>query len=390
MSEFRMPSLGTDMESGTLVEWLKKPGEPVRRGDVVAVVETQKGAIEVEIFVNGVMGQPLVPLGARVPVGTPLATIEDTSAPTGTAPATAAPIVTAVLPPPAAPAVKAPSERQISPSQPAARASPAARKAARERGIDLAHIRGSGPGGAVTMDDIERTETAALPARPGLDLDKMRAAIAAAMARSKREIPHYYLSSEIDMARAEQWLETINASRTPENRLVSAVLMLKAVALALRKYPAFNGTYSAASGFQPSEHVHVGAAIAIRGGGLASPALHDCDVQDLDTLMKNFRDLVARARVGRLRSSELSDATITVSNLGDRGAESVFGIIYLPQVAIVGFGKILRKPFVIDDAVQVRPIVSATLAADHRVTDGHAGSLFLGEIARLLNQPEHL
>ena len=388
MSEFRMPSLGTDMESGTLVEWLKKPGEPVRRGDVVAVVETQKGAIEVEIFVNGVMGQPLVPLGAKVPVGTPLALIEDFGAPAGTA-AAAPSAVIAVSRPPAAPAIKA--ESRTSASEPGLRASPAARKAARERSIDLAQVRGSGPGGAVTIGDIERAATtAAPPARAGLDLDKMRAAIAAAMAHSKREIPHYYLTTEIDMARTEQWLEGTNASRPPENRLISAVLMLKAVALALRKYPAFNGTFSDSSGFQPSEHVHVGAAIAIRGGGLASPALRDCDAQELDTLMKNFRDLVSRTRVGRLRSSELSNATITVSNLGDRGVESVFGIIYPPQVAIVGFGKILRKPIAIDGAVQVRPMVSATLAGDHRVTDGHAGGLFLNEIANLLSQPERL
>ena len=337
------------MESGTLIEWLKKPGEAVRRGDVVAVVETQKGAIEVEIFVNGVMGQPLVPLGANVPVGTPLAIVEEVGAPAAIAPAGPAP----AKPPPAQPALPAmpsvspptslPMGPRIQPAEAHARISPAARKAAREREIDLANLRGSGPSGAITTADVERA-TAIKPAvRPGLDLDKMRGAIAAAMARSKREIPHYYLTSEIDMSQAEQWLESINAPRPPENRVISAVLMLKAVALALRKYPAFNGTYSSASGFQPSDHIHVGAAIAIRGGGLASPALHDCDNQDLDTLMNNFRDLVARARVGRLRSSELSDATITVSNLGDRGVESVFGIIYPPQVAIIGFGKILRK-----------------------------------------------
>ncbi len=376
------------MESGILVEWLKKPGDPVRRGDVVAVVETQKGAIEVEIFVDGVMGQPLVPLGAKVPVGTPLAIIEAGGPAPATVPRVApppAPVVTTIAPSPPATVTAAPVTSLI----PGARVSPAARKAARERGIDIALIRGSGPGGAITIGDIDRAATTP-SVRLGLDLDKMRSAIAAAMAHSKREIPHYYLTSEIDMARTEQWLESANASRTPERRLLSAVLMLKAVGLALRKHAAFNGTYSASSGFQPSEHVHVGAAIAIRGGGLASPALHDCDAQDLDTLMNNFRDLVSRARVGRLRSSELSDATITVSNLGDRGVESVFGIIYPPQVAMLGFGKTLRKPVVIDGSVQVRPIVVATLAADHRVTDGHAGSLFLNEIANLLNQPERL
>jgi pyruvate dehydrogenase E2 component (dihydrolipoamide acetyltransferase) len=402
MSEFRMPSLGTDMESGTLVEWLKKPGEPVHRGDVIAVVETQKGAIEVEIFANGIMGQPLVPLGAKVPVGTPLVVIEEpgtaktakaASALAAGTPAAPAPEAIAAPAPAVPPAEEKGPEKLpgARPQEVAPRASPAARKAARDRGISLAQIRGTGPRGAVTIGDIERTaQKPQEPRRPGLDLDKMRAAIAAAMAHSKREIPHYYLTTEIDMAHAQKWLEGVNDSRVPERRIIPAVLMLKAVALSLRKHTAFNGFYLTDTGFQPSQHIHVGVAIAIRGGGLASPALHDCDRQDLDSLMTDFRDLVARARLGRLRSSELSDATVTVSNLGDRGVESVFGIIYPPQVSVVGFGKIVQKPVAVNDAVQIRPVTVATLAGDHRVTDGHAGSLFLNEIAGLLNQPEHL
>jgi len=186
------------------------------------------------------------------------------------------------------------------------------------------------------------------------------------------------------------WLENTNRARAPEARLLPAVLMLKAVALAVRKYPAFSGAYNAPAGFTPSERVHLGTAIAIRGGGLVAPALHDCDRLDLNTLMSNLRDLVARARVGRLRSSEISDPTMTVSNLGDRGVESLFGIIYPPQVAIVGFGKIMPKPVVVGDEVKVRSVISATLAADHRVTDGHLGSLFLNEIAAFLSEPERL
>jgi pyruvate dehydrogenase E2 component (dihydrolipoamide acetyltransferase) len=381
-----MPSLGADMESGTLVEWLRKPGEAVRRGDVVAVVETEKGAIEVEIFADGVMGRPLVALGTKVPVGTPLAIIEDAKpeAPAiapGLAPPApvSGPPVPAIAPYPTAPV---PSERAI-------RASPAARKAAQERGVDLARVQGTGPDGAITLRDIEAAAAKAPPLRRGLDLDKMRAAIAAAMAHSKREIPHYYLATEIDMTRANAWLENANAARAPEDRLLPAVLMLKAVALAVHKYKAFNGAYGE-SGFTPSEHVHLGTAIAIRGGGLVAPALHDCDKLDLNTLMANLRDLVARARVGRLRSSEISDPTITVSSLGERGVESLFGVIYPPQVAIVGFGKTVRKPIAVGDEVQVRPVMAATLAADHRVSDGHLGSLFLNEIATLLQEPEHL
>jgi pyruvate dehydrogenase E2 component (dihydrolipoyllysine-residue acetyltransferase) len=386
MAEFRMPSLGADMESGRLVEWLKQPGDAVHKGDIVAVVETQKGAIEVEIFVNGVMGAQLVALGTTVPVGTPLALIEDAGAAKPTVALT--PVAAAQAPLEAAvkPAITARPPRQAG-----VRASPAARKAAAERHLDLATIAGNGPDGAITLADVERA--AVKPearVHPGLDLGKMREAIAAAMAHSKRDIPHYYLSLEIDMARAVAWLEGTNAGLPPAERLLPAVLTLKAVALAVRKYPAFNGAYASPAGFTASPAIHAAPAIAIRGGGLVAPAIHDCDKKDLKSLMSHLRDLVSRARIGRLRSSEISDPTITVSSLGERGADSLFGVIFPPQVAIVGFGRITRKPVAMGDKIEIRPIIAATLAADHRVTDGHLGSLFLSEIASLLQEPEQL
>ena len=387
MSEFRMPSLGADMESGTLVEWLKKTGDPVRRGDIVAVVETQKGAIEVEIFVNGVMGAQLVAVGTNVPVGTPIAIVEDAGGAKPAAPA---------IPEAKPQAAEAIAAKPAAPTAPApmagVRASPAARKAAAARGLDLATVAGTGPDGAITLSDVEQAtaKPEAKPPQRGLDLDKMRQAIAAAMAHSKREIPHYYLATEIDMTRATAWLEGINAARPPAERLLSAVLTLKASALAARKYPAFNGSYMPPTGFAPSKAIHAGAAIAIRGGGLVAPAIHDCDQMDLSSLMAHLRDLVARARVGRLRSSEISDPTITVSSLGERGVDSLFGVIYPPQVAILGFGRIVRKPVAVGDEVKIRPVMAATLAADHRVSDGHLGSLFLNQIAALLQEPERL
>lgn len=386
MSEFRMPSLGADMESGTLVEWLKHTGDPVKRGDIVAVVETQKGAIEVEIFVNGVMGTQLVPLGTTVPVGTPLAIIESSSAATPEAKPRIVPGPTG------APVAAPPKPAAPLPQGAGIRASPAARKAAAAGGVKLETLRGTGPDGAITLHDVEQA-LKGLEVKPptrGLDLDKMREAIAAAMTHSKREIPHYYLATEIDMARATAWLEEYNAAKLPNERLLAAVLTLKASALAARKYPSFNGTYSVASGFSPSSSIHLGAAIAIRGGGLVAPAIHDCDQNNLQDLMAQLRDLVARARVGRLRSSEISDPTLTVSSLGERGVESLFGVIYPPQVAILGFGRIVRKPMVVGDEIKIRPVMAATLAADHRVTDGHMGSLFLNEIAALLQDPGRL
>ncbi|HET9800745.1 MAG TPA: 2-oxo acid dehydrogenase subunit E2, partial [Chthoniobacterales bacterium] len=203
-------------------------------------------------------------------------------------------------------------------------------------------------------------------------------------------IPHYYLGTDIDLSIALKWLEHQNAPRAPGDRLLSAVLTLKAVALAARRYPKFNGAFDHATGFVPNRNIHIGVAIAIRGGGLVSPAIHDCDMLTLDELMIKLRDLAARAREGRLRSSEMSDATITVSSLGDRGVENLFGIIYPPQVAIIGFGRITQKPVVIDDKIERRAIVTSTLGADHRVSDGHVGSLFLRDIAVRLQEPEKL
>ena len=390
MAEFRMPSLGADMEAGTLIEWLKQPGDPVHRGDIVAVVETDKGAIEVEIFMDGVMGKQLVAPQTTVPVGTPLAVIEGAKE---EAPHAPKPEAKAPEPKPAA----APPKPRVVPTG-GLRASPAARSLAAVHHIALEALTGTGPDGAIVLADVEKAVSAggapAAAPKPawakGLDMDKMRRAIAAAMAKSKREIPHYYLSTAIDMSRAQAWLSEANAARVPDTRLLPAVLMLKAVALAARKYPKFNGFYNEPDGFAPADDVHIGTAIAIRGGGLVSPAIHDCDKLDLDEMMTKLRDLAARAREGRLRSSELTDPTITVSSLGERGVESLYGIIYPPQVAIVGFGKVTRQPVAVEEKIEVRPMMMTTLAADHRATDGHLGSRFLNEIAALLQEPEKL
>jgi pyruvate dehydrogenase E2 component (dihydrolipoamide acetyltransferase) len=217
----------------------------------------------------------------------------------------------------------------------------------------------------------------------------MRIAIAAAMARSKREIPHYYLQHQIDVSACEQWLTTTNAARPPDSRLLFGALAIKSVASAARRFPAFNG-FCRDGQFEPAGAVHVGVAIAIRGSGLAAPALHDADRISLDELMKRMRDLVQRTRAGRIRGSEMSDPTITVSSLGERGVEALYGIIYPPQVAIIGFGKIVTRPWVVDGAIGPRPVVTITLSADHRVSDGHAGALFLAEIGKLLQEPDKL
>jgi pyruvate dehydrogenase E2 component (dihydrolipoamide acetyltransferase) len=393
MAEFRMPSLGADMEAGTLVEWLKRPGDRVKRGDVVAVVETQKGAIEVDIFEDGVIERWLVEPGTTVPVGTPLALI---SGGRGEEPvpevAAAATVPAPAAPPPSIQQPAVPLRLEPEPSARRPRASPAARRLAAKRGIALDAVTGSGPEGAILRTDIERAATALArsPAAPKrLDLTEMRRAIAAAMARSKREIPHYYLSTTIDLTPALAWLEATNATRPPAGRLLLAALLLKAVARALGQASEFNGFFTA-EGFQPGAGIHIGTAIAIRGGGLVAPAIHDADRLSLDEMMARLRDLVARARSGALRSSELSDPTITVTNLGERGVETVFGVIYPPQVALVGFGVPVERPWVIGGEIAARRVMTTTLAADHRASDGHRGALFLADIDRRLQNPEAL
>lgn len=416
MPEFLMPRLGADMTAGKVVKWLKRPGERVRRGDVVAIVETDKANVDVESFIDGVLEKILVEPGdAKYAVGTPLALIRDAAAaaPAVPAPAGAAPAAGAE---PAVPAAAVIAPAIAPPLPPAAallpaaargdervRISPAARKRAQALRLEPAGLRGSGPGGRVTLADVEcaaQGKNAVAPgppaAAPPAPADaaaarqlRMREAIATSMARSKREIPHYYLACTIDMQRALDWLGERNAGRGVAERLIYAVLLIKATALALREVPELNGFWLD-NRAQQSAAIHAGIAISLRGGGLVAPALHDADRQSLDELMRGFQDLVKRARAGSLKSSEVSDPTVTITSLGERGVESVFGIITPPQLALVGFGAPLVRPWVVEGRVVPRPLVTATLSGDHRATDGHRGALFLAAVERLLQQPEAL
>ena len=391
-----MPSLGADMEFGTLVDWRVKPGDAVKRGDVVALVETEKGVIEVEIFDSGVIDSLVVQPGQKVPVGATLAIVSSNG-------------ISAAIQPPPTKIEEKPSAEEMPPVKVAAilpmaesprmRISPLARKRAQELGVDLATVTGTAADGSISVADIERAVESTKPvARPtastvatakGLDLTAMRRVIAAAMARSKREIPHYYLATTIDMRKSLDWLAAENAKRAVTKRLLYSALLIRAVALALRSTPELNGFWID-DGFKASEGIHIGVAISLRQGGLINPAIHDVDKKNLDELMECMLDLVNRARTGHLRSSELSDGTITVTNLGEQGVESVFGVIYPPQVALVGFGKIIDRPVAANGMLGIRPIIDATLAADHRVSDGHRGGRFLLAVDRLLQEPEKL
>ena len=486
MAEFVMPSLGADMDEGTVVEWLVKVGDVVHRGDIVAVVDTTKSAIEVEIFSDGLVEALLVEPGTTVPVGTPLARLAPVGAvaptpPAGAssgAPAAAAPrprlegeepqppvaspivrhlahergvdlaslrgsgpngVITradvdaaSAVPGavPEAPAVPSDAAEPRELVEPAAappqavpgrvRVSPLARRRAADLGIEAAALVGTGPGGAVTAADVQRA-AAAVAAEPAAPPDKpahrdrrsirrvaaetvaepsaaqqaaaraaaMRQTIANLMSRSKREIPHYYLQETIDVAAADAFVHRYNAQADLSQRILPAVVLLKAAALAVHAVPEMNG-FVIDGRFERSEHVHLGVAVSLRGGGLVAPAIHDADTLPLPELMARLKDLVARTRAGRLRGSEMSDPTITVTNLGDQGSELVHGVIYPPQVALVGFGRVVQRPWAVDGMLAVRPVVTVTLAADHRVSDGHRGGRYLAAVADLLSRPEEL
>ena len=385
-----MPSLGADMEAGTLVEWQIKPGQRVKRGAVVAVVETQKGAVEVEIWDDGVVEQLLVEPGTKVPVGEVLARLRaEGEAPAAPAAAGApAPPAPSAAPKAVAPPVSAPVPRPAR-----FKVSPVARRRAEELGIDLSAVKPSGPEGVISIADVER----AAQARPVPEIkpaaaDKlaaMRQAIAAAMAKSKREIPHYYLGTTIEVSRATAWLEQENLKRPVTQRVLFAAVLLRAVALALKEVPELNGFWLDGA-FKPAQAVHLGVGIGLRGGGLVAPAIHNADTKSPLEMMQALAGLVTRARSGALRSSELSDATVTVTNLGEQGVETVYGVIYPPQVALVGFGRVVERPWAESGGLYVRRVIHATLCADHRASVGHRGALFLSALDRSLQEPEKL
>jgi pyruvate dehydrogenase E2 component (dihydrolipoamide acetyltransferase) len=417
-----MPSLGSDMAAGTLVAWRKAVGDTVRRGDVYAEVETDKGVLEVEAYEGGVVEALLVPLGEKVPVGAALARLQGGAG--ASAPPSAAPPI-APLPGPLPfgererggraiseetlhhypPSIRTAAralgvdpfellakrfphgEARAAPSR--AKVTPRARRRATELGVDVDRLAGTGPDGAVTTDDVEHAAAASAPAPTVDPALRMRRAIAASMERSNREIPHYWVGTTIDLSAATRWLEETNRTRSVETRVVIGALLVKAAALALRRMPELNAAWIDGTP-RIAEHVHLGIAISLRGGGLVAPAIHDADRLDLAHTMSALGDLVTRARAGKLRSSELADPTATVTSLGDRGVESVMPLVSPGQVAMIGFGKPMTRPWVVGDRIEPRPVVVATLAGDHRATDGHRGAAFLARIDDLLQHPATL
>jgi len=391
MSIFKMPSLGADMASAVLMEWKVKAGDKIAKNDVIAEVETSKGVIEIEVFEAGVVDALLGEAGTEYAVGAPLALIRAEGETSEQLQEALAALAESTLPGAAVSAPETPKETPVpAAAEPPAQAqraaiSPAARKRAHELGVDLEALAAEATG----KIDLDTVEAAAAKKGTPIRPDAMRQAIAKAMSRSNAEIPHYYLSTPINMTPALKWLEAQNAERSISERILPAALLIRAVVMALQAVPELNGFWKDDT-LQMNEAIHPGIAIALRKGGLITPALIDAQAMDLGQTMAALHDLITRTRSGKLRSSEMTRQTIVITNLGDLGVERVYGVIYPPQVALVGLGRICDAPWAEGDTLAVRKVMQATLSGDHRATDGRTGALFLDRLNQLLQTPEEL
>jgi pyruvate dehydrogenase E2 component (dihydrolipoamide acetyltransferase) len=405
--EVVMPQMGADMKEGTLIRWLKKEGDEVQRGEPIAEIETDKANIEIEAFEGGVFRKALANPGDVVAVGQVIAVLaareEDISKYEGAA---AAP---ERRPEPALPtgrqamaAAARPSAAQTQVQQPPGRgdgrvhASPVARRIAEEKGVELTQVRGTGPEGRITREDVEaflQTRTAGPSPKPAeapkeapvTSMSRMRQAIARRMAKSKREAPHYYVTVEIDMTDAQRFRAQLNAALGDQAHVSVNDLLVKASAKALQRYPMFN-TWFVDEQVQQQEAQNVCIGIALEEG-LIAPAILDCGRKSLVEIAQASRSLAERAKSGTLKPDEYGSGTFTISNLGMYGIDELIAIIQPPQTAILGVGRVKPQPVARDGAVEIAEVMQAALSGDHRVSDGAMGAQFLGEIKRLLESP---
>ncbi|MEW6982215.1 dihydrolipoamide acetyltransferase family protein [Colwelliaceae bacterium 6471] len=396
IKDITMPSLGADMKEGMLVEWLIKVGDNVKQGDIIAVLETQKGAIDMEVYDSGTITEILVQPVITVPVGTVLARLSlahvayqsDTETiPTEKIPS---PMVDSEVAIPKTPLTKNVLQSTVQ------LASPIVRKLAEQQQLDLSTLTGTGPHGAIILKDLPND------AHPHATSEKltdkrtstksstsMRSAISAAMEKSKREIPHFYLSLVIDITLTQRWLANENKDKSPEQQILLLAVVMKSVALALGKFPQFNGFYRQGR-FLPANDINIGNVVSLRSGGIMVPAIHHVEQLTLTDIMLALRDVTLRSRNGHLKSSEVTDATFTITNMGERGADTVFGVIYPDQVAIIGLGKPKKSAVVLNNNITIGDEITLCLSADHRVLDGMLAAKFLNQIAENLQKPESL
>ncbi|MEO8538967.1 MAG: dihydrolipoamide acetyltransferase family protein, partial [bacterium] len=423
--EVTMPQMGADMTEGTIVKWFKDVGDTVTRGEMLAEIETDKANVELEAFESGTVLKLIAHEGEVVPVGEVIALLGEANEATpevdrkppastpakreieadvkaaGPAPAQA-PAATTVSAPPTP---SAPGDSRV-------RISPVARKIATDAGFEFSGVKGTGPDGRILRKDIEdaiAAGPAAAPAAPALPqpaakaplstgrtapaeattgLSKMRQAIARRMTQSKTTAPHYYLTLDVDMTPALEFRSQINANATDAQKVSINDLIVKACAIAIERHPKFNAEFHD-TGLTMHERINVCIGIAM-DDGLIAPAVLDCQSKSLGRIAIETKDLVARAKSGHLKADEYSEGTFTITNLGAYGVEMLIGIINPPQAAILGVGSVMPKPAVKENAVVIRQVMKLALSADHRVTDGAEGAVFIKEIQSLLEAPAAL
>jgi pyruvate dehydrogenase E2 component (dihydrolipoamide acetyltransferase) len=418
-----MPKLSEAMESGKVIKWIKKEGDRVDGGEIIAEIETDKADIELESFGSGVLRKIVVPAGERAPVGGLIAVIADAAddiagllagapAPAAAAPpppVSPAPPPRAVAPPPPlAPPPIAPAPAPVPVAVPGGRvkASPLAKKIAARSGVDLRLVQGSGPGGRIVRQDVEAAHPGlrpgypaapapapvAIPATPGVEyqdvpLSSIRAAIARRMPLAKAPVPHFYVTVEIAMDRAWELREALNALEG-QPKISVTDMIVKACVLALTRHPEVNASFQGES-IRVNYRVHMGLAVAL-DEGLITPVLRNCEAKSLAQIAVESRDLIERARSRKLRAPELSGATFSVSNLGMFDVDEFSAIINPPEGAILAVGSVLEKPVAEGGQLRVGRRMKMTISCDHRVMDGAMGARFLQDVKRLLEEPLRL
>ena len=392
LHDLKMPSFGADMEKGTLLEWLVTEGQHIKRGDLIATIETHKGAMDLDVFEDAIVEKLLLEAGQQVSVGTPIAQLRSLE----NEPHTEQPITQTAAP---AATISKPAQRDtryISKAQQTdgdfVLASPAARRLAAKQQLSLADIAAKNNNKTVTLSMLETALTAPSKdknTKSNFDSDAMRQAISDTVSRSKREIPHYYLSQPLDITVLEQSLLKHNANLSVESRILLAAPLLCAIARTLLKNKQLNGEYRENT-FFPGSTVNLANTINLRGGGLLMPVIRDAQTLTPPVLMKVLKHQVSAARTASLRISELTGATCSVTSIGDRGAQQMFAVIYPPQVAIIALGSAHQQTMVVDGKMQMRSVIEATLAADHRISNGHIGARFLYQLNQQLQMPEKL
>ncbi len=410
-----MPKLSEAMESGKVIKWIKKEGDRVEGGEIIAEIETDKADIELESFGSGVLRKIVVSAGERAPVGGLIAVIADAADDiAGLLAGAPAPPAAAAPPPPVSPAppprvvAPPPPPRPIAPAPapvPVAvpggrvKASPLAKKVAARSGVDLRLVQGSGPGGRIVRRDVEAAVTAApapapvaIPAAPGVEyqdvpLSSIRAAIARRMPLAKAPVPHFYVTVEIAMDRAWELREELNALEG-QPKISVTDMIVKACVLALTRHPEVNASFQGES-IRVNYRVHMGLAVAL-DEGLITPVLRNCEAKSLAQIAVEGRDLVERARARKLRAPELSGATFSVSNLGMFDVDEFSAIINPPEGAILAVGAVKVVPVVEEGRIGMGRRMKVTLSCDHRVMDGAMGARFLQTLKQLLEEPLRL